>query len=173
MIIGIFAILCLIGLSRPAVQNVERATNIDAFEEDIFLYLNDLQRYKHWSPMHINNADADWVYGGATQGTGQRAAWRGGSGRSGFGSIEIVESQPSEFVQAALSLAGREGAVTFALSPSGEGTTVLIKLETFLGGFPYIQRIAGDLRKKRLQSEMDAALNRLKTIVETGHGYEQ
>ncbi len=164
--------MCVAGYFMPAVQTVERSVRINAYAEDVFPYINDLHNYSGWSPLYAAIADAQIVYGGAEEGIGQSMAWQGSSGAFPQGSQEISQSQPGEFVQVIVNLAGREATATHAILPgeTGDYVTVLTKSEIDLGGFPYLGRIAAKSNQASREQQFDEALQRLKTIVETEIG---
>jgi len=168
LILLLFAGLCTVGFFLPATQEIERSITAEAYPEEVFVFLNDLKLYSQWSPLHDQLREAQTVYGGAESGIGQTLAWQGGTQRLPFGSQEIIQSQPGEFVQVKINLAGRDATATHAILPqeNGDGVTVLIKSEIALGGFPYLERVAARLQQANREQEFDAALVRLKTISE-------
>ena len=168
LILLVFAGICTAGFFMPATQMVERSITIEAYPEDVFPFLNDLKLYSQWSPLYDRLRGAQIVYGGAETGIGQTVAWQGGPKNLLFGSQEIVQSQPGEFVQVKVNLAGRDATATHAILPlaEGEGVTVLTKSETALGGFPFLDRVAAKMRQGQREADFDIALKRLKTISE-------
>jgi len=156
----------------PPVQSIERSIEIEAYPEDVFPFINDLQTYSQWSPLHAEIADAEIIYGGAEAGNGQTMAWQGSTGTYPFGSQEITQSQAGEFVQVKVNLSGRAATVTHAILPldDGNGVTVLTKSETELGGFPYLDRVRTKLRKSWFDDQFDQSLMRLKTVSENYAG---
>lgn len=146
---------------------VERRITIDAVADDIYPYLNDLELAAQWTPWGASDgAAADPVYGATVDGAGARVMWRADDGV--INSQNIIASQAPEFVQATLVLSGEPASVTYALLPS-EGTDtvdVFINFEMNRGGFPYLQRLFKGGYAKGLERDFDAALMRLKTVVE-------
>ena len=89
-------------------------------------------------------------------------------------SQEIISSQPPEFVQAALLFGGEPASVTYALLPSDNengpadaNVGVFISFEKDVGGFPYLQRLTKGSTEKAMGRDFEAALARLKVIVES------
>jgi len=167
-ILLIFVGLCVGGFFMPAVQTTERTIEIEAVAEDVFHYLTDLREYPRWSVIHANNPDMQIAYGGSEYGVGQTAAWQIQTPRPSTGTQEIIESRPPEFVRTIVNIDGLEGAATFAISESEneDKVSVLMRQEINLGGFPFVQRLTHQLSKSSLNSDFDAALARLKTVVE-------
>jgi len=168
LIILLFITTCVIGFFLPATQTTERSVEMNAYPEDVFPYINNLRAYSQWAPLHAQLIDAQIIYGGAEAGVGQTMAWQNGSGAYPFGSQEIVQSQPGQFVQVQANLSGRVATATHAILPSddGESVTVLTKSEVELGGFPYLERVRSKLRAGWFNDQFDASLMRLKTVSE-------
>jgi len=168
LIILLFVAICAFGFFLTDTQTIERSIEIEAYPEDVFPYINDLRAYSQWAPLHAQLIGPQIVYGGADAGVGQTMAWQNGSGAYPFGSQEIVQSQPGEFVQVQANLSGRAATATHAilLSEDGESVTVLTKSDIPLGGFPYLERVRSKLRTGWFNDQFDASLMRLKTISE-------
>jgi len=117
------------------VQLIERSIDIEAYPEDVFPFINNLESYNQWSPLYAQIADAQIVYGGAEAGNGQTMAWQGSESAYPFGSQEIIQSQAGEFVLVKVNLSGRAATATHAILPldDGRGVTVLTKSEIELG----------------------------------------
>lgn len=170
LIMLMFIGLCIAGYFMAATQTIERSIQVEAYPEDVFPYINDLQNYSAWSPLYAAIPDAQIIYGGADEGIGQSMVWQGSNGPFPQGSQEITQSQIGEFVQVAVNLAGRPATATHAILPSetGEFVTVLTKSEIELGGFPYLSRISAKFIQSDREAQFDESLKRLKTIVEAG-----
>jgi len=168
----IFGAVIVAGFFMPATQLIERSVEVDAYPEDVFPILNNLETYSQWSPLYAQISDAQLIYGGADEGIGQTMAWQGSEGAYPFGSQEIIQSQPGEFVQVKVNLAGRDATATHAILPlaDGESVTVLMKSEIELGGFPFLERVRSKLRQGWYDEQFDQSLVRLKTISENYAG---
>lgn len=168
LIFFIFAAIMTVGYFLPPVQSIERSIEISAYPEDVFPFINNLQAYSQWSPLYAQIADAQIVYGGAPAGNGQTMAWQGSAGAYPFGSQEIIQSEPGEFVQVKVNLSGSVATATHAILPldEGMGVTVLTKSEIELGGFPYLDRVRTKLRQGWFNTQFDQSLLRLKTLSE-------
>lgn len=172
LIFILFGVVITAGYFLPAMQSVERSIEIEAYPEDVFPFINNLQAYSQWSPLYAQISDAQIIYGGADEGIGQTMAWQGSAGNYPFGSQEIIQSQVGEFVQVKVNLSGRDATATHAILPlaSGEGVTVLTKSEIELGGFPYLDRVRSKLRQGWFDAQFDQSLTRLKTVSEAYAG---
>ena len=172
LIFFLFAGIVTAGYFMSPVQSIERSIEVEAYPEDVFPFINNLQAYSQWSPLYALISDAQIVYGGAEFGNGQTMAWQGSEGPYPFGSQEIIQSQASEFVQVKVNLSGRIATATHAILPleDGSGVTVLTKSEIELGGFPYLERVRTKLRQGWFDNQFDQSLIRLKTISENHAG---
>ena len=152
------------------VLEVERSLSVDAYPEEVFEYLEDLEAFNRWSPWFARDPDADYVFGSVDYGVGASVIWRTRGetvdDAAEINSQEIIAAQAPEFVQSALLLNGVPASATYALSAADDGTLIYMKFERELGGFPYIERLKKGGMEKSLGAEFDAALSRLKTIVE-------
>lgn len=147
----VFLSLCVAGAFMPAQQRVDSSVVLDADVLTVFEIIADLRSYPEWAG--LGGPESAWVYGGANDGTGQTAAWQ--SGKS-FGSVDILQTEPGQFVLVRSIGPLGEQTVTLALSESETGTNFLIEAKRDLGGFPFIGRVAS-LRQK---AATQAALNR-------------
>lgn len=172
LIFLMFGSVIVAGYFMSPTQLIERSIEIKAHSEDVFPFLNNLEAYSQWSPLHAQIADAQIIYGGANEGIGQTMAWQGSEGAYPFGSQEIIQSQAGEFVQLKVNLSGQEATATHAILPlsSGDGVTVLTKSEITLGGFPYLDRVRTKLRQGWFDDQFDKSLMRLKTVSENYAG---
>lgn len=167
----LFLGLVAVGYFTSPTLKVDRSLSIDAYPEDIYVYLEDLEAFTRWAPWFARDPDANIIYGGADFGLGASVVWRvPGQTAEDAAQIsreEIIAAQPPEFIQTSLLLGGEPASATYALSAAEEGTLVYIQFERELGGFPYLQRLTKRSREAALGAEFDSALERLKTIVET------
>lgn len=157
-------VLAAVAYVLPGEVSVARATVIEAPEADVFAFLNDPERIVRWSPWVPRDADTTYKLTGPDMGEGARMEWT--SPRAGSGTGEIVESRRDTSVRLALDVAPLGRASThYQLGPAGAGTRVTSRLDTELGNNP-IQRWRGLLRLRRLATELDTGLARLKQTVE-------
>jgi len=153
----------------PSLQ-VERSLAVEAYPEEVFDYLEDLEAFNRWSPWFARDPDANYIFGSTDYGVGATVIWRTrgetADDAAQISSQEIIAAQAPEFVQTSLLLNGVPASATYALSAMDEGTLVYIQFERELGGFPFVGRLKKGGIEKSLEAEFEAALERLKTIVE-------
>ena len=166
LIIGLFLFGCLAGFFISPHISVERSEDMFTVSEDMFPYMEDLETHALWSPWH--EPDARHTVGGSNVGVGQEAAWSCQAGECQFGTEKISVSQYPEFVQTDLNIDGRYMQATYAVmdNENADGSlSVLFKVETELGGFPYIQRIFKFREKSRLGDKLEAGLIKLEALL--------
>ncbi len=151
LILLAFVALCVAGFFMPSTHVVDAVVTLETDRDTVYEVVADLRSYSEWSG--IGGPESEWVFGGSTDGTGQTASWKSGKA---FGSLEIVQSTPGEFVL--VHTKGPLGVqqVTLALRETGDTTSFLIEAQRDLSGFPYIGRVGPFKQTAATQ----AALNR-------------
>ncbi len=163
----IFIGTAIAGFLMPNTLAIERSIEMDAYSDDVFPYLGNLEYYKDWSVLDHKLGNTALITGGADEGTGQSQAWQNGPKGYEFGSREIVQSQPGEFVQINLNIVGEESLMTHAMTTNSDGIVTVLSLhEIPQPGFPYVARLRRYLVKSGYEALMDDALNRLIIHVE-------
>ena len=164
-----FIVCCVIGFFLPAKQIIEAHLLVDSYSEDVFAELSDLRGYPAWFHGFEDVDEGQIIYAGTERGLGQSAAWRQSSKRGeNFGNLKILQSQTDELV----SLRHEDGPqninMTYALQIDETGETVLLlaRYEKPLGGFPYLSRLRAKLAAGRTRKDLNASLQKLKTIIE-------
>lgn len=165
-----FIALVAIGYFTSPVLKVERSLAVQAYPEEVFEYLEDIEAFNRWSPWFARDPDAEYVFGNVDYGVGASVVWRTRGKTADHAAVissqEIIAAQAPEFVQFSMLLNGIPASATYALSNADEGTLVYILFERELGGFPYVERLKKGSIEKRLGQEFESALRRLQTIVE-------
>jgi len=156
----VFIALCVIGAFMPSEQRVDASAALDADILTVYEIVSDLRSYPEWSG--VGGPESEWVFGGADYGTGQTAAWQSGKA---FGSIDILQTDPGQFVL--LETVGPLGnqTMTLALNESETGTYFLIEAKHELGGFPYLGRVMSFRRKAAMQKALNGATEGLGEMV--------
>lgn len=172
LIFLVFVGMVVIGRFISPNLLVERSLSVNAYPEEVFEYLEDLEAFNRWSPWFARDPDADYAFGNVDYGVGASVIWRTrgqtAAHAAQISSQEIIAAQAPEFVQASLLLNGVPASATYALSAAEGGTLIYIKFERELGGFPYFERLRKGEMEKSLGQEFEDALSRLKVIVEAG-----
>ena len=128
----IVMVVCILVLAaaKPARFTVQRSITIQAAAAKVFALINDLHRWPEWSANEGNASTVRRSYSGAPAGKGAVCEWVG-TGSTGKGRIEIIESSPSEIrLQAdwAKPFAARNINI-FTLEPHGNATRITWALD--------------------------------------------
>lgn len=160
-------VMVAVAYALPKHVSVQRSVVINAHEQDIFPYLNDLRKFNEWSPWAARNPDTRFEYSGHPQGVGARMEWSGEGARAGGGgSQEIVESEDGKRVVVALEFEGQApAAARYELGPAGAGTRVTWGVSADVGNNP-LSRWTGLMFDRWIGEDFEQGLARLKELVE-------
>ena len=125
-VIALLAALLIFASTKPDTFRVERSTRIKAPPEKIFVLINDLNRWRSWSPYEKKDPAMKRTLTGAASGKGAVYEWEGNK-EIGQGRMEITESSPNSEVILKLDFVKPYEAhniVEFTLKPQGDTTNV-------------------------------------------------
>ena len=94
LIAGFVAVVAM----QPEDFVITRSTMIDAPPEQVFDYVNDLQKFQAWSPWAKLDPNAKNTFEGPTAGEGASFSWSGND-KIGEGTMTITESNSPELVR--------------------------------------------------------------------------
>lgn len=172
ILIGVAAVILLfvvVVAMRPAEFRVVRKQKIGAEPGVIFEHVNDLHKWRAWSPWEKVDPEMKRTYEGSTEGAGAIYSWVGNKD-VGEGKMTIVDSKPEELIRIALEFyKPYEGKSTAELTfvPEGDETLVTWSMQgenkfmgKLIGLFINMDKMIGDQFEKGLAD--------LKTLVESG-----
>ena len=125
-VVVLAAAVLIFAATRPDLFHVKRAIAIKAPPEKVFAFINDLHRWRDWSPFERRDPAMKISFNGAGSGKGAKYEWSGND-KAGKGSIEIVESLPTAKVAMKLELQKpieAHNIVEFTLKANGDSTNV-------------------------------------------------
>ncbi len=120
------AAFILLAALQPAEFRVTRSIHISAAPGEVFSLIDDLHRWKDWSPWAAIDANTEYAFSGPAAGLGATMMWMGNKD-SGQGSLIIVESRPVEAVKVRMEFLKpyrAEHMADFSLQSVGDGTDV-------------------------------------------------
>lgn len=162
----VFMFAVLAGLVLPREVHVIRSTMIAAPPQDVFNYVNDLQRSVLWSPWSRQDPDALYNFTGPRSGVGATLSWFSKMPEVGSGMQQIVASRDGEHVRLRVRLDGMGDAVSdYYLQRRNNSTVVTWGFTTDLGPNP-LSRIAGILFDGWIGPDYERGLALLKQQVE-------
>ncbi len=157
---------CGLAALQPDDFHYERSMAIGAPPEAIFPYINDVHLFQEWNPFASGDPDCRISFTGPNAGLGAAAHWQGG--RTGEGSMTVIESVPAQRVLYRMEfrkpLAATHTAA-FVLEPRDGKTVVSWSL---YGKNPFLGKAIGLLIDcdKMCGEQFVKGLSRLKTLVE-------
>ena len=124
--------------TRPDTFRVARSTTVKAPPARLHALINDLHQFNTWNPFEKGDPQARGEYAGPAAGPG--AIYNFGGGKSGSGSLRILDSAPTR-VDMELHMRDPLEArnhVQFTLQPRGDATEVTWSME---GATPFIGKV--------------------------------
>jgi carbon monoxide dehydrogenase subunit G len=122
----VIAAVLLFAATKPNTLRVQRSIEIGAPPAKIFALINDFREWPRWAPQDREDPTMVRTYSGAASGVGAVSDWQG-SGSTGSGRMEIVESSPDAFVSVKVDFSKpfvAHNLNRLALTPEGKGTRV-------------------------------------------------
>lgn len=113
---------------QPNDFRITRAAAISAPAEVIFAQINALNKWNAWSPWAAMDPNAKTTFSGPASGEGSSMQWQSAKDEVGAGTMTIVKSRPSGYIQFKLDMTSPMSAsnlVDFTLEPEGAQTTVI------------------------------------------------
>lgn len=166
-LIVLLVILALASFLLPREIRVERKTVIDAPTDEVFPYVNALQKTEAWSPWIERDPDIQLTYSGPNDGVGNKVSWTSEHPEVGSGSQEIVESNPNDWVASVLDF-GPMGTADayFELTAVADAQTEITWGFTMDAGLNPIERYMGLMMDRWVGGDYEAGLARLKALAE-------
>jgi len=166
-IVGVIAIILVLGAFQPAEYVVSRSTTIKAPIEKIWPYLNNQKLGDQWGPWGEVDPKAEMVHSGPDEGVGAKTSWDS-PGQLGTGSATITETIPNQRVRIALAYTKpwvMDQTSDYIVESKGDETTVTWRVE---GHQPYLGRVAGLFfnMDKTVGKFFEQGLAKLKTLAE-------
>ena len=100
--LAVVALVILVA-KQPGEFNVSKSIAIDSVPSEIFANINDLHKWKSWSPWAKLDANMKTTFSGSESGVGSVTTWSGNK-EVGEGSMKIVESVLNESIKIELTM---------------------------------------------------------------------
>lgn len=126
-LVVVVAALAAYVATRPGEFTVTRSAQFAAPAPAVFAQVNELRKWKAWSPWAKKDPQAKETYDGPAAGAGAVMSWAGNR-EVGEGRMTIVESRPAELVRFKLEFFKPFAATNdaeFAFRPADNGTEVI------------------------------------------------
>jgi uncharacterized protein YndB with AHSA1/START domain len=166
--VGLVAALLVAAATKPDTFRVQRAARIKAPPEKIFPLINDLHRWRAWSPDEKKDPTMKRTLNDIASGKGAVYEWEGNKD-VGKGRMEIADTSPPSKVVVKLDFVKpfeAHNIVEFTLEPNGDSTHVTWAIH---GPSPYISKLMGIFinMDSMIGRDFEAGLANLKTVAES------
>ncbi len=167
-IVALVALFGAVGLLLPANVGFERSVSLQAKPELVYAYLNGFKHFNEWSPWAGLDPNARYTVSGPETGVGARQAWTSEDPNVGSGSQEIIAVTPNERIQIRLAFGGTttENISTQTITPEGEGSKLVWRMDSVLGMNPINRWFGTFLLEKFVGPDYEKGLAALKSKVE-------
>ena len=160
------ALVLAFAAAKPDTFRVERTATINAPADRLYPLISDLHQFNTWNPFEKGDPAAKGEYRGP--GAGPGAAYDFHGGKSGKGSLSIVDAAPPSSVTMKLDMQEpMEGhsVVEFTIAPRGASTEVTWARH---GPSPFISKLIGVFLNmdRMIGSQFEAGLASLKAKAE-------
>jgi uncharacterized protein YndB with AHSA1/START domain len=167
--LAVIAVVFVVLVSQqPSEFRVTRSLAMSAPASAVFAQVNDLHKWKAWSPWAKMDPNATETHEGPAAGTGSKMSWAGNM-KVGEGSMTITESRPNELIRFKLEFLKPMAATNtaeFTFTPHGNQTLVTWSMS---GHNNFIGKAMGLVMNcdKMVGGQFENGLANLKSIVET------
>jgi uncharacterized protein YndB with AHSA1/START domain len=166
-LVVLLAAFLMYASTRPSSFRYTRSLAIEAAPETLFPYINDVHQFQEWNPFAEEDPDSRLTFAGPNAGIDASCSWIGG--KSGEGSMTIVESQPNHRVRYRMDFRKPFAAThtaEFTIVPKGNQAEVSWSL---YGDNPFIGKVMSVLIDcdKMCGDQFIKGLTNLKKLVET------
>jgi uncharacterized protein YndB with AHSA1/START domain len=167
VLVVLVAILAGIISTRPSEFHVTRSRAISAPASAVFAQVNDLHKWKAWSPWARLDPNATETHEGPAAGVGSIMRWSGNM-KVGAGSMTIVDSRPNDLIRFRLDFLKPMAATNtaeFSFQPQGNQTLVTW---TMSGNNNFIGKAVGLVMNcdKMIGGQFEQGLSQLAAVVE-------
>ncbi len=167
-ILGLVALMLIVGLFLPKEYHVERSIEIRAKPEAVFRDLTALRTWPEWTVWNQQmDPTVKFEFDSPDSGVGAGYRWNGA--KLGDGRLKITKADPAKGIEYSLEFQrgqyGSAGSITY--EPAGEGLRVTWVNEGSMGKNP-IGRYMVMAMDSMLGPDMEGGLSRLKVRAEGG-----
>jgi len=160
----IFFVVLFFGIAifLPSEVQVKRSVIIPASSVVVFEQVNDLRKWRYWSPWQKVDPDMTITYEGFL--TGKNASYRWQSDKVGNGKLTITQSQPYQSITANMNYTNMEVTNHYHFEAVGKGTRVTWVFTTDVGDNP-IDKYMAFLLDPMIGPDLKQGLANLKSYV--------
>src|SRR5215204_734665 len=130
-------VFAVVVATRPSKFRIVRSATMNAPAEAVFAQVNDLHKWRAWSPWEKKDPAMKRTYEGPPAGRGSVYSWAGNK-EVGEGRMTLTESRPSDLIRIKLEFFKPFAATNeseFAFASQGDGRTLVTWSMTGCNGF--------------------------------------
>ncbi len=165
-LIGVYAILCLIG---PKNMDVTTTKTVNGSVNQVYGQIIDFRNWPNWSKWMKDDTAMTLTFGNPSYGVGGSYAWK--SEKSGSGNMKITEAIPGQLVKSDLFFDdwNSKNSVTMELKPNGNNTDITWKMVDekpfpfVMRGMMLVMNMNGSIKK-----DFDEGLTNLDNYIKSG-----
>ncbi len=163
VIIGLFIVVTLVSLLMPSRVMTVRSVVVHAESDSIISELNDLQKWKHWHPLFLNDS-SEITISNPSAGVNAFAIWN----TNGKQNKLLITEAAANHIKASLQRVGENDiASIISINPVNDSTALQLewRVLTTLKWYPW-EKFYGIFIDKLSGPGYEQALNNLKELVE-------
>lgn len=167
VVLVVLGLLLALAFLLPSSAQVQRSAIIDGDIDEVFRYVNNLEKQNNWSPWLARDKGMEIDYSGPREGVGAIMVWTSEVPEVGSGTQTIVAAAENDYVESELTFGNAGGGRTrFDLEPVDEGVQVTWSFVSEFGNNP-VARLVGLRLDSMIAPYFEQGLADLKTAVES------
>jgi carbon monoxide dehydrogenase subunit G len=166
-IVALILAVLVYASSKPDTFRVQRSIVVNVPPEKIFALINDFHKWDRWAPQDQQDPTMHRTYSGPAEGKGAVSEWTG-SGSTGQGRMEVVESTPPKTVTIKVDFVkpfAAHNTNQFVLEPTGAATRVTWTIDASNLYAMKVMSIFVNIQKE-FGKHMESGLSSLKAAAE-------
>ncbi len=167
VLLGIIILMLLIGIFLPSELHIERSIIVKSNSKAAFELINDLTKWKKWSPWYFKDTTLVYTYSEVTVGKDAWFTWNSENQELGSGKMTIIESNENILIKTKLEM--NDWGTSFAefiFKESGQEVTIVWTMHSD-NGWNLIGRWFSLFMESMLIADYDAGLLNLKRVLES------
>jgi hypothetical protein len=169
-ILGLAAVLLVVGFFLPTSAHVERSIRTTASPDTVYGIVDGFQRFNEWSPWAGLDPKTRYEFSGPATGVGARMEWSSDEPEVGSGSQEIIGVEPGRSVKIRLEFTGQSTSrSTMLIEPAAGGSVIRWSFDTSFAD-NFLMRYLGLMFDGMIGADYEKGLAKLKSVAEAGAG---
>lgn len=167
-LILLLALLAIVGLFLPEHITIERKLEVNTAAHLPYGIVNNITKWKMWSPWYKKDTTAQYGFSDTTSGTGAKLSWKSNNREVGEGSVTITDTKPNEAVYTLLQLGDWTPNVWNFIFEAQENKTIVSMRMDMHFGYNVMARWFGLMMDEMIGKDFEQALQNIKQVCESG-----